>query len=57
MTVESIVNDNYKVFHKDKKSRELDIIKHIDELVAEYNKDPTNHYFLRLLKGVRRAWF
>jgi hypothetical protein len=39
------------------KSKELDAIKEIDIAVEEYNKDPNNPYFLKLLKGVRKAWF
>jgi hypothetical protein len=39
------------------KSKELDFIKELDEIIEQYNKDPDNHYILRLIKAVKRAWF
>ena len=55
MTTEYSKYRDYKV--SPDKTKELDIIKEIDKAVEQYNKDPDNHYFLRLLKGVRKAWF
>jgi hypothetical protein len=39
------------------KSKELDFIKELDEIIEQYNKDPDHHYILRLIKAVKRAWF
>lgn len=39
------------------KNYELDKVKQIDELAQEYNRDTENHYHLKIINGVRRAWF
>ena len=60
MTVYSTINEDNKFIDKAKvrqKSNELDIIKQIQQSIDEYNKNPNYHYILRLITGVRKAWF
>jgi hypothetical protein len=47
-----------KFFQTDKnKSRELDFIKQLDQIIGKYNRDENGHYILKLLKAVKRGWF
>jgi hypothetical protein len=39
------------------KSKELDFIKELDQIIEQYNKTQEGHYILRLVKAVKRAWF
>lgn len=57
MTAEYSVNDNYKVFRNKNKSKELDFIKELDEIIEQYNKEETGHYILRLVKALKRGWY
>ncbi len=44
-------------FSDKEKSKELDFIKALDEIIEQYNKTQEGHYILRLVKAVKRAWF
>jgi hypothetical protein len=52
-----LVDDNTSFDTNKDKGKELDRIKKWDKEIETYNKDPTGHYHLRLVKAVKRAWF
>lgn len=47
-------NHNNKV---SKKSKELDFIKLLDDIIEQYNKEESGHYILRLVKALKRGWY
>jgi hypothetical protein len=57
MTAEYSTNDNYKVFRFRNKSKELDFIKELDQIIEQYNKEESGHYILRLVKALKRGWY
>jgi hypothetical protein len=52
-------NDHYNKFfwNSKSKSKELDFLKELDQIVEYYNKDENGHYILKVVKALKRGWY
>jgi hypothetical protein len=55
MTSRIEYDHNNKFFKS--KSKELDFIKELDQIIEQYNKEETGHYILKLVKALKRGWY
>ena len=51
----NIIKGRIIKFSEKEKSKELDLIKALDEIIEQYNKTQEGHYILRLVKAVKRG--